>query len=124
MSGSKKKIGGQRASSNGWFMGNGWLALIISVFWFVVMYNHTSAPFVEFTPKSLWDLDRLSWGSNFLFCGAFFVAFVHTFITRAEQSKTERVLFLVSMSLMLISSIMVWRWGMLYDAPFFGVHMK
>lgn len=113
-----------RKNRFGWFMGNGWLALVISIIWFAIMYKHVSAPYVEFVQKEWWHWDRMSWGSNLLFSAVFCIGFIHAFIVRTEQSKTERVLFFISMVMMLAITLMTYQWGVTNNAPFFSVHIK
>lgn len=113
-----------RKKRDNWFMGNGWLALIISIFWAVVMYKHLSAPYVEFVQKEWWDWDRMSWGSNLLFSSVFCIGFVHAFIVRVELSKTERILFFISMVMMLVITLITYQWGVTNNAPFFSVPIK
>lgn len=109
-------------SRRGWFMGNGWLALVVSVGWFCLMYKETSNPPAEFIPD-YWRviIYQESWGSMLLLSACFCGSFVHTFIVRDGLTKTERVLFIISMAIATITTLMVYQWGMDYDLEFFGL---
>lgn len=103
-------------------MGNGLLALVVSVLWFCLMYKETSSPPAEFIPD-YWRviIYQESWGSMLLLSACFCGGFVHTFIVRDGLTKTERVLFIISMAIATITTLMVYQWGMDYDLEFFGL---
>lgn len=102
-----------------WFLGNGYLAIAVSVFWLWYIGNHVSSPPELFEQTVWYDINDDAWGRLMILAWVGFVSFMHDFII-IRTSLIDSILYLVAAGIMVVTGLMITDWGITYDLTFFG----
>lgn len=100
--------------------GNGLIAIVFSIITLLISIATASrAPRELLEGMPYWWLSRHSYGSQMLFIGVLTLLITIAFITKKNPFPFERLLLLISLALMVISGLVIYKWGLEYDLSMF-----